>query len=345
VQLLDVSRCVPGRELRGYQIKIWAVWCSRFVRVLLLDSDVVPLQNPTLLFRDAAFLRGGHLFWPDQEKYSLEQLPSEALQGEFGGIRKMSLDSGMLVIDVPKCRSGLLAAVLLQRDDALRSFLFGALHGDKNLWLLAFRAVGLDIQALPISALGLVFGRGRTVFRDSRLSLTIYYPCGERMTGGVAFLQMRPDNLSQPLFVHRVVVKWRAWDLVPRFHMVAPNRRWHVQVPAPPAVLEAERRGLHHLKSVRHLLPPEPLRLWGALLHILALLLESRCTREALPASARSLREALPLGDCVLSVSLCLGVLCLVLRVLCAVMRPVWSGHTSDSNRCGSLWARVPRAA
>jgi hypothetical protein len=52
VRFVDVSTMPEARgvDLRGYQLKAFAIVLSSFEEVLWLDSDNIPLVNPTLVF-------------------------------------------------------------------------------------------------------------------------------------------------------------------------------------------------------------------------------------------------------------------------------------------------------
>jgi len=45
--------------------KPYALLFTRFREVLLLDSDNLPLRDPTYLFDDEAYRKAGVLCWPD----------------------------------------------------------------------------------------------------------------------------------------------------------------------------------------------------------------------------------------------------------------------------------------
>lgn len=48
-----------------FQIKAAAVINSSFKEILYLDSDNVPVQDPTFLFETEEYKNTGALFWPD----------------------------------------------------------------------------------------------------------------------------------------------------------------------------------------------------------------------------------------------------------------------------------------
>ena len=49
----------------GFQGKIYALLNTNFQHVLLLDSDSIPLADPTPLFSSPEYQEAGALFWPD----------------------------------------------------------------------------------------------------------------------------------------------------------------------------------------------------------------------------------------------------------------------------------------
>jgi len=60
---------VPMREIKGreknFQIKVAAWVNSAFEEIIGLDSDVMPVRDPTYLFETAVYKRTGQIFWPD----------------------------------------------------------------------------------------------------------------------------------------------------------------------------------------------------------------------------------------------------------------------------------------
>jgi hypothetical protein len=60
---------VPMKEIRGrqknFQIKVAAWVNSAFEEIIGLDSDVMPVRDPSYLFETDVYKRTGQIFWPD----------------------------------------------------------------------------------------------------------------------------------------------------------------------------------------------------------------------------------------------------------------------------------------
>jgi hypothetical protein len=60
---------VPMKEIKGrqknFQIKVAAWVNSAFEEIIGLDSDVMPVRDPSYLFETEVYKRTGQIFWPD----------------------------------------------------------------------------------------------------------------------------------------------------------------------------------------------------------------------------------------------------------------------------------------
>ena len=65
VDSLEVRKQIPIKRLGGWENKPYAVLCSPFEEVLLLDADNMVLQDPTMLFDTEIYRTLGSLFWSD----------------------------------------------------------------------------------------------------------------------------------------------------------------------------------------------------------------------------------------------------------------------------------------
>lgn len=66
-QLAQLNR-TKLRKWKNFQIKADAIVYSSFEEVLYLDSDNVPLRDPTYLFESELYNEHGVVFWPDLNK-------------------------------------------------------------------------------------------------------------------------------------------------------------------------------------------------------------------------------------------------------------------------------------
>ena len=64
IDLHNVADFPAGLNLKGYQIKPFAIMYSSFEEVLYLDSDIFPLVDPKWVFELALYKESGAVFWP-----------------------------------------------------------------------------------------------------------------------------------------------------------------------------------------------------------------------------------------------------------------------------------------
>jgi len=62
-----VPLVVPGSNRRsiGYKLKVLALYLAPFEEIIWMDSDSIPLQDPSTLFRLKSYREKGNVFWPD----------------------------------------------------------------------------------------------------------------------------------------------------------------------------------------------------------------------------------------------------------------------------------------
>ena len=87
------------RLWKNFQIKGLAIVQSSFQEILYLDSDNVPLRDPSYLFKSPTYLENGRAaFWPDLYK----DHPSNAvwrLVGDTCTLDHWTFESGQIVVD------------------------------------------------------------------------------------------------------------------------------------------------------------------------------------------------------------------------------------------------------
>ena len=62
--VLIPTKVIKGRD-KNFQIKVAAWVNSAFEEIIGLDSDVMPVRDPTYLFETQEYKRTGQIFWPD----------------------------------------------------------------------------------------------------------------------------------------------------------------------------------------------------------------------------------------------------------------------------------------
>ncbi|POM80295.1 Hypothetical protein PHPALM_1884 [Phytophthora palmivora] len=58
-------RIIQDPNASKFHAKPYAIYHSRFESVLWLDSDNIPVRDPTYLFEAPEFVKHGAIFWPD----------------------------------------------------------------------------------------------------------------------------------------------------------------------------------------------------------------------------------------------------------------------------------------
>lgn len=121
---------------KNFHIKCLSILKSTFDEVLYLDSDNVPLADPTFLFNDRGYLtKGRAVFWPDINRDHPENAIFRIL-GETCNHAEWQIDSGQIVID-KRGNDGLNLAALhlanaMQTD---HEFWFKLSGGDKDTFV------------------------------------------------------------------------------------------------------------------------------------------------------------------------------------------------------------------
>lgn len=182
---------------KNFQIKAFAIIQSSFAEILYLDSDNLPLRNPSHLFTAKSYLnRGEAAFWPDLAK----DHPSNAvwrLVGETCSLNEWAFESGQIVINKAGNNGLNLAALHLaagMMDEDARPFWFRLIDGDKDTFRWAFRILDLPYVAAPrwMSALGFLESDG-TFCGHTTLQYDLVTPEGRAS--------------PPPLFVHSNLLK------------------------------------------------------------------------------------------------------------------------------------------
>jgi alpha 1,2-mannosyltransferase len=193
VSVRDLGAALPRAAhaaLRQHKFlaKLLAPLLSGFAQLLLLDSDNLPLRDPSFLFEHPAFTASGLLMWPDFWPCQVKPRAWELLRVPPGPARFAgSHESGQLLLDKarPGCWAALLGAAWLNlRGADVHALLSDIGQGDKETLPMAWAALGLGRHgrvAHPVLALGEVLH-------------------GSGAFDGTAMLQRGPDGA--PLFLH-----------------------------------------------------------------------------------------------------------------------------------------------
>eukprot|EP00039_Didymoeca_costata_P010058 m.134391 g.134391 ORF g.134391 m.134391 type:complete len:439 (+) comp14693_c0_seq8:22-1338(+) len=202
---------LKGINLKGYQIKAFAIYISSFEEVLWLDSDNLPVADPSFLFQDSRYLEHGSLFWGDycnmvsmrRETFSVFQQHTPAAQPQprpgkrtiwprtcQPGVQK-ELETGEIVFNKKKAWDPLRMILFINKNH--QYFLQKLFQGDKMTFHFGFMAANRTYGISPF--LPHALGIQDQVKGDK-------FFCGNTMG------QRHPEDGSI-LFLHRTVSKYK----------------------------------------------------------------------------------------------------------------------------------------
>lgn len=97
-------RQVYDERIYGFNVKVYALYYSHFIRVLLLDADNFAVRDPTSLFATEALKQYGAVFWPDfwHLGNSIFNLHAQSLVWELLGLEYVEMleqESGQVLVD------------------------------------------------------------------------------------------------------------------------------------------------------------------------------------------------------------------------------------------------------
>jgi len=199
--LIELTGRKKLRQWKNFQIKADAIIASSFEEVLYLDSDNLPLKDPTYLFESPLYSNVGQpkaVFWPDLNK----DHPSNAiwrLTGRQCYSDEWEIETGQILISKTGNNGLNLAALHVAAHMQLEhQFYFRLSEGDKDTFRYAFWALGIPYSVSPrwISSVG------------------FNAPWDNDRFCGVAMLQYDIEPMSSlqhpfPLFMHANLLKHR----------------------------------------------------------------------------------------------------------------------------------------
>ncbi|TMW68201.1 hypothetical protein Poli38472_007873 [Pythium oligandrum] len=157
-------RVIHDDRIRGFYVKVHAVYYSSFTSVLLLDADNFVVQSPTPLFSSATFQAHGAVFWPDfwHPGNTIFNIHAQSLLWELLGIEyvdMMEQESGQVLINRQKSRVALEKLMFLATNHPNLLRKLKLVWGDKDLfrlaWFLARKTFYFNDRRVP-GALGVI---------------------------------------------------------------------------------------------------------------------------------------------------------------------------------------------
>ncbi|MEM1226617.1 MAG: hypothetical protein AAGJ40_13030 [Planctomycetota bacterium] len=139
-----ISHVVP------WVIKPMAVLHSAFDQVLFLDSDCVPIRDPTYLYDDESFKRYGCLFWTDRYRGTGSAFPT--VRSAAWALTNVpyrdepECESGQFLCDRRRCERELFLTYHFNQQS---DFYYQTLYGDKDTFRLAWHRLGRQFNTVP----------------------------------------------------------------------------------------------------------------------------------------------------------------------------------------------------
>ncbi|GAA5996814.1 uncharacterized protein JCM10292_003218 [Rhodotorula paludigena] len=142
---------------KSFGIKGDAIARSSFSELLYLDSDNVPLVDPTFLFDSPTYQKHGIVLWPDYNRDSAANPVWRLLSHSCSPEAAWQAESGQLLVD-KRARGGmnLVALEVARAMMEEEAFWFRLSGGDKDTFRFAFFLLSLPYSMAPLypSALG-----------------------------------------------------------------------------------------------------------------------------------------------------------------------------------------------
>jgi hypothetical protein len=200
-----------GRRELGYMIKVASIYKAPFRHALFIDSDAIPMQDPSSLFNSTNYHKFGNIFfndfWQDPvtlwRKLKIKEDPWHGidpdisnLQPDERGALPYQSESGMVAIDLVRHWKVLEWLLFLNTQDTVYRFVLG----DKDTFRLSFFLAGnlgnfYTSPLPPALPLTQIADFAEQPFKDEDGYDTIRFRC-------LGMLQLHPEN-GLALFHHR----------------------------------------------------------------------------------------------------------------------------------------------
>lgn len=170
IRLIDLSTTSIDDnylELRGWEIKPFAVLASKFRHVLLMDADVLFLEKPSILFENSYYLKTGTLFFYDRTFLSDETIRwirTLLNNNNNQSLPQRTQESGVVLIDKARVLAGLLTTCKLNDHQEREQVTYRRLYGDKDTWWLGFHLIEMPYSFIPTltGSIGQVIDTGQS---------------------------------------------------------------------------------------------------------------------------------------------------------------------------------------
>lgn len=200
------TRMLTTKKHENYNIKSTAIANSGFEEVLWMDADNLPARDPSYLFDTPEYRSTGAMFFPDFWKTHSRNQVYDVLKVPC--LDEFEFESGQMVLDKTRVWPALSLAWYMNNQSAVY---YQLLHGDKDTFRFAFKALGL-----PYHFIREYLATGGFTFQRHKQDLF----CGHSM--------LQHDPNQQVVFVHANLIKYfvyeqkgfdrkRPWTVVQKF--------------------------------------------------------------------------------------------------------------------------------
>lgn len=209
---LDIDVRLLQENVTSWAIKPFSIFRSKFKEVLWIDSDNVPIRDPSFLFEDGEYQEKGSLFWrdvsgADRAKFWHQTSPVWSIFNvPFNDAEEF--DAGQLLINKEKCWQELALTLHFNQN---KDLYWQYVYGDKDTFRLAWQQIAHKRT-----------GKTRQVnyLEDMKTVPYGFMPYGPfhigppnpwGKWGGGSVMQQR-DRAGEPLFNHRTIFKFKLED-------------------------------------------------------------------------------------------------------------------------------------
>jgi alpha 1,2-mannosyltransferase len=154
---------ITEEDVASFNTKVFALAHSKLDQVLFLDADNAPVKDPTYLFSSPEFEKTGAIFWPDfwHPNCTIFNINAGSLLWELVDLPFTDMfeqESGQLLIDRRRAALALGVVQLLALRDPNHFERLKLLHGDKDLFRLAWLKTNTTFHMIstPPAAAGMV---------------------------------------------------------------------------------------------------------------------------------------------------------------------------------------------
>ena len=237
VRFIDIMKqpVLEGLDMKGYQIKAFAILLSSFKEVLFLDNDNHPISDPSVAFEFKGYKKTGAMFWHDKciahtailEFWDVMGVPRpQQWPNDMQGLAAFTptcnehepfeLETGQIVLNKQRVWKALMMTAFINRH--YKYFFDHLVNDDKNTFALGFNSTDTMYSVSQ-----------HYQFSVGRAGLM---PDGSLQSCMSTHAQRNPDT-GDILFLHRSTVKFD-WGRLYTLQTKEPYRMWtHMSIQGP----------------------------------------------------------------------------------------------------------------